>query len=115
MCFWRVLLLFALLSQCAAIFFDRFLLVITDELRIRANEAPIEDPTWQPAIIIGFDRLEITHRNARLFRDVTQSNPPRLACEPQFFSNALHHFQTQSSLDKAEHVRTSKSSLFSQV
>src|SRR6266576_1271069 len=85
---------FAALAQRSRIVLERVVLIIADELRIGADKAAIENSTRQPPVIVSFNRFEVSNRDSRLLRDVTQSNPPRLACESQLFSDAFCHFDS---------------------
>ena len=66
--------------------------VITDKLGVRPNEAAIENPARQALKVVRLYRFQVSDRDARLLRDVAQSNPSRLARESQFFSDGFRHF-----------------------
>src|ERR1700752_3305316 len=80
-----------MLAHRMRVFFNSFVFVVADKLCVSADKTTVEDSTGQTPIVLRFNRVEVPRRNARLFRDVAQSNTPRLAFESQLFSDARCH------------------------
>src|SRR5437588_2724591 len=95
---WGIFSRFSTFAHGARVIFHRFLFIVTDKLRVSADKATIENSARQVTIIVVLDRFEIAHRDSRLLRYFAQSNSARLACESQFFSDALRHFDFEATL-----------------
>jgi len=87
----------AVLAQVSSVALDGLALVVPDALRIRLDEAAIEDTSGETLVIVGFDGFEIVDRNSRLIADLTQAHASLLACESQLFAYTSCHLRSLDS------------------
>ena len=90
----RVIL--ALVTHQPGVSFNRLLFIETHAASISLDETAIEDPTRQALVVIGFDRFEVTHRDARLIGNLAQSHASFLARESQLLTDSSCHHQSAS-------------------
>src|SRR2546428_10008955 len=86
----------ALVAPQPGLSLNRLLFIVAHAARISLDETAIEDPARQSLVVIGFDRFEVTHRDARLIGNLAQSHASFLARESQLLTDSSCHHQSAS-------------------